>query len=281
VTVTDDDTPSPDGVLLNSTLDLVRDVSGEWWIAHLRSAGQDTAGAPSLTRWQTSGTAPVYSSGVDPNIDLGNSMGNLDIDNARDRIVMGRGAGGGVFIVDISTPDAPAILETLPQGGEARDVSFDAAGNVYVVSEDTETLRITTYNLGLAPTFVPLVAERVALLLEALAAHDTDVLCLEEVWRPEHVAAVQTAIGDTYPYTYWVAPEQRFTETAPCTQDEVDPIIDCLETSCSEQSGDEFTACAISNCAQLLFELKEVDPTCGAAIPGKSLNGPGRPMASA
>lgn len=77
-------------------------------------------------------------------LDLG--RGNLDIDNVADRIIVGGGVNSGntkgVYVLDISDPNNPTIEAIIPQFGESNDVSFDAAGNVYVVGRTSETLRI-------------------------------------------------------------------------------------------------------------------------------------------
>ena len=43
-------------------------------------------------------------------------------------------------------------------------------------------LKLTTYNAGLAHTFVKYATERVEKVAEGLAQLDSDVICLQEVW---------------------------------------------------------------------------------------------------
>ncbi len=69
-------------------------------------------------------------------------FGTLDIHNELDLIALGTTFGRGVYLIDISDPTAPALVDTIPQTSITRDVAFDVAGNVYVVSNITETLRI-------------------------------------------------------------------------------------------------------------------------------------------
>ena len=49
-----------------------------------------------------------------------------------------------MFVLNISDPLNPVIVDVIDHGGGnfVRDVSFDAAGNVYAVSNSAETLRI-------------------------------------------------------------------------------------------------------------------------------------------
>lgn len=129
------------GVILNGLMDVVRDEDGSWWITQYRSAGQDTAGAPSLTHWQDGATGPDWSSGgIAP--DLSSGYGSLDIHDELDLLAMGTNS-GKIFILDISTPGTALLLDTIAHSGSSiRDVAFDAAGNLYVVSSSSETLRI-------------------------------------------------------------------------------------------------------------------------------------------
>ncbi len=128
------------------------------------------------------------------------------------------------------------------------------------------TLAVTTFNTGLAPTFVPFVAERLVPNLAAIPAHDADVICLQEVWIPAHVDALIEAAATTYPNSYSVPAEQVFTDGAPCTEQEVQPIKQCVTDNCGTLSGDAFTQCVIDSCSTVLFALNDVNPTCGGAV---------------
>jgi hypothetical protein len=128
-------------IILNLRADVVRDEDGSWWIAQYRFT--ESPDAPSLTRFLDGGTAPVYNSAADDDLPLlATNYGNLDIHNGWDLLALGARSDSGVYILDISDPDNPALLDTVPQSGFTQDVAFDAAGNLYVVSSSSETLRI-------------------------------------------------------------------------------------------------------------------------------------------
>jgi hypothetical protein len=128
-------------IILNLRADVVRDEDGSWWIAQYRST--ETPEAPSLTRFLDGGTSPTYNSATDDDLPLlTETYGSLDIQDELDRLALGARSGFGVYILDISDPDSPALLDTVPQDGFTQDVAFDAAGNLYVVSSSTETLKI-------------------------------------------------------------------------------------------------------------------------------------------
>ena len=48
-----------------------------------------------------------------------------------------------------------------------------------------DSLTVTSYNVGLAPNFVPYTGERLAPNEALLADYSSDVLCLQEVWLDE------------------------------------------------------------------------------------------------
>jgi hypothetical protein len=128
-------------IILNLRSDVVRDEDGSWWIAQYRFT--ESPGAPSLMRFLDGGTAPVYNSAEDDELPLlMATYGNLDIHDQLDLLVLGARSDYGVYIIDISDPDNPVLLETLAQSGYTQDVAFDLAGNVYVVSSSSETLRV-------------------------------------------------------------------------------------------------------------------------------------------
>lgn len=143
----DDNTPAPAGVILNGRMDFVRDEDGSWWVGQFRF--DDSASVPSLTRWLDGGTAPVNNYGpVDTNnpqpgeLDLDRARSHLDIHNETDKLIVGTYTGFGVYVLDISDPDNVVLTDTIPQTGTVTDVSFDAAGNVYITNRTEEVLSI-------------------------------------------------------------------------------------------------------------------------------------------
>lgn len=83
-----------------------------------------------------------YGNERDPGIVLDGVYGNVDINDDSTLLALGTRFGQGTYIVDISDPTDPMLVATLPQAGRSYDVAFDIAGNVYVTSNTTETLRI-------------------------------------------------------------------------------------------------------------------------------------------
>jgi endonuclease/exonuclease/phosphatase family metal-dependent hydrolase len=140
--------------------------------------------------------------------------------------------------------------------------SNDSGGKPYFKSE---TLKVTSYNVGLALNFVPFTRERLPVNEEILADYDSDVICLQEVWLDEQVEAITEALKPVYPEIYTVPAEQVFSESAACTDEEFNPFAQCVTDLCPGLSGADLVACAPVQCGGPLFELP---PVCLDAVLG-------------
>ena len=140
--------------------------------------------------------------------------------------------------------------------------SNDSGGKPYFKSD---TLKVTSYNVGLALNFVPYTRERLPVNEEILANYDSDVICLQEVWLDEQVEAITEALKPVYPEIYTVPAEQVFSESAACTDEEINPFAQCVTDLCPGLSGADLVACAPVQCGGPLFELP---PVCLDAVLG-------------
>ncbi len=119
----------------------------------------------------------------------------------------------------------------------------------------TESLTVTSYNVGLALNFVPLTQERLVANERLLADYDSDVLCLQEVWLEDHMARLRQALEPGYPHVYTVPAEQIFSESAACTADEVAGFENCARTQCPGLSGSDLVSCATAQCGAFIPQL--------------------------
>jgi len=127
-----------DGPAVNGLMDVVRDEDGSWWLATYRYT--DPLYGASLLHFPDGSSTPSFSSGT--NMFLHQAYGSIDIHQYEDLLVMGSSK-GLIYVIDIFNRDNPKLVNSIPHSGSTiRDVAFDAAGNMYIVSPSSETLRI-------------------------------------------------------------------------------------------------------------------------------------------
>ena len=66
----------------------------------------------------------------------------------------------------------------------------------------TRSMKVATYNMGLATGYVPYAAERRDQVTAAVATSDADIICLTEVWFDDNIEYVSSALSETYPHQY-------------------------------------------------------------------------------
>jgi len=131
-----------------------------------------------------------------------------------------------------------------------------------------------TFNAGLGPGIVGHSSPRAPHVIDAVAATNFDVMCLQEVWTdgdrdaiiarlglpPENVAFVRTTgIGETG--------EDR------CSGSDIDSLEACTAKKCADVPEEEVTGCALSNCRSALtgiFLGNRECLNCLAAMSGHS-----------
>ncbi len=138
------------------------------------------------------------------------------------------------------------------------DTADDDATDDDMDDDAGPSISAATFNAGLAQGYVSYADERVSLIGDALVAYDdADVLCLQEVWTDEDVAAIGAAAEANFPYQYrydsgddWLAMPD---EPAPCA--DLTDVQDCAATNCDGLSGAEFTDCMVFSCITELANL--------------------------
>lgn len=151
-------------------------------------------------------------------------------------------------------------------GGEDDGGTPDAPDNGEPPPSSADVLRVSTFNTGLLPNFVPLAAERVAPVAAAVATHDADVLCLQEVWQAPDVQIIVGALQRSFPSIYVPPVRQQFASRAPvCSTGDLEPVASCVLTQCLFGSLGIFE-CLIGTCHDPLEELAATNPECAEAI---------------
>lgn len=133
-----------------------------------------------------------------------------------------------------------------------------------------QTFKATTYNLGLAHTFVPYAEERLSPLKEKLAHYDADVLCLQEVWKKSDQRKLTKVLKKRYPHHFVTKIKNYRTGPRPtCKKDEIfgeGKFVSCMQNQCGDASGDDFTTCIINKCGNALQALKKTNRNCASAL---------------
>ena len=124
-------------------------------------------------------------------------------------------------------------------------------------SPTAESLKVTSYNMGLALNFVSYTDERLVVNEALLADYDSDVICFQEVWLEDQVDAIKQALSSDYANIYTVQPEQIFSDTAACTNEEIAGLESCAIKNCSDLTGKPLVDCTLGSCIPQLFLLPD------------------------
>ena len=132
---------------------------------------------------------------------------------------------------------------------------------------DPGPTRLVTYNAGLAVGFVPGAVERTPGTTAAIAALPADVICLQEVWAPDQVAAVTAAAVD-FPHRYFPASAPEILPDPACLGTDLDPLLSCMAANCDGLCADELPGCLLSSCAFQFLGLEKDCMRCAQASVG-------------
>ncbi|KPK15903.1 MAG: hypothetical protein AMJ62_07885 [Myxococcales bacterium SG8_38] len=134
---------------------------------------------------------------------------------------------------------------------------------------------VETFNVALAGAFIPYETERRQPIADAIAAADSDVLCLQEVWTQEDKELIRDAAVDAYPHAVFFNDTLATTIDDPTDQDgntptpptgfpcpevevsegvtildQMNAAVDCLRDNCSTIEGSDEGRTESADCAQ-------------------------------
>jgi endonuclease/exonuclease/phosphatase family metal-dependent hydrolase len=134
-----------------------------------------------------------------------------------------------------------------------------------------DTMSLATFNVGLAAGFVPLADERQPEIGAAIAASDYDVICLQEVFRDDDVAAIVSAASASYPYSYFELTDDPTAGGEPaCTEEDVEDLLACVAANDCETDPDGLVTCALAHCGAEILALNASNPTCFNCVAANS-----------
>lgn len=133
-------------------------------------------------------------------------------------------------------------------------------------------LTAVTVNAGLAIGFVEASEARAPKTIEATLALKADVLCVQEFWRDDHVAALVQG-ATRLPHRVIPEPEPGPTGAIPCQSGDTDALLQCVQANdCHLVCSDKLVTCGLDNCASQLFALPPSCLGCVQANVGNSLD---------
>lgn len=136
-------------------------------------------------------------------------------------------------------------------------------------SKDPVEVELVAYNAGLAEGFVVGTADRTPKVAAALADLTADVICLQEVWLPDQVAAIKAATSSAFPHSIFPDPLAPPTSSEPaCAEGDLNNLLTCAENSCSDVCNDQLVACVFDNCALPFIGLPKSCQGCVQAEVG-------------
>ncbi len=159
-----------------------------------------------------------------------------------------------------------ALASMLAVGCETEDGDGNTA-------QSAQRVAIASWNAGLAYNFVPLTKERRESVIAAAAGIDADVVCLQEVWTDDDVAAVTAAAKAKGFAHILVEPTKEDVAGLPtaCTAGDTKDLEPCATTECGKS--DSLVACVQSKCGKQLAAISEGCFNCLVANLEKDLAG--------
>ncbi|XP_023933056.1 uncharacterized protein LOC106164279 [Lingula anatina] len=131
--------------------------------------------------------------------------------------------------------------------------------------------KILTYNAGLTETDVPHYQVRREEFLRKLTNNEIPghVVCLQEIWKADDVAAIVQATNTTFPYTFSAIHAADGTLAQPpsvpaCEPSKINPMLQCIQTNCLN-SQMPLLACVVMACRSEVSAVPQQCLDCLAA----------------
>lgn len=130
-------------------------------------------------------------------------------------------------------------------------------------------LSLATFNAAIGVGLAPHAEQRLDAIERDLPSLAADVICLQELWRPEDIERIAQTLGGEFPYSHSSARERGASvggAAGPaCTESEAGLLVACLSESCSDVDEASLPFCAIANCAEPFTQVSSACQQCIAA----------------
>ena len=158
------------------------------------------------------------------------------------------------------------------RGSHTSESGGERAEDDDINTSRTLTVHVDTYNVGLARGFVDYASERQPFIIDALTQHESDLMCLQEVWDQPNIDALISGTQAQFPHNYWVKTER--TEINPgCGDEEVAPLVSCIQERCADVSPGELASCGLGQCGMEFDATSPECQTCIASNLGQTIEG--------
>jgi len=141
---------------------------------------------------------------------------------------------------------------------------------LYSVAGFSNGIKMTTYNVALAPGFVPLSEERVSVVIDLLQQQESDYFCLAEVWRKKDRKKILKALEEDYPHVHMTDIDQLRRGPRPtCRISDLfgeGKFVSCILDKCKDQDDSDFTQCLTQKCDVPLDGLIGERPYCAQSL---------------
>lgn len=160
---------------------------------------------------------------------------------------------------------APAVSLDARKSGQP-----DAMGKEPV----SDSVRVATFNAGLARNYVPYVEERLPEIIEELGKVEADVVCLQEVWEERDAKAIASGVKTSFPYNFRLESARSILAPAAgspsCGEGDLKGLSDCVGQECA--TAPDKTGCVMKQCGTHFLGLPSNCRTCLAANVSKPLH---------
>jgi endonuclease/exonuclease/phosphatase family metal-dependent hydrolase len=135
------------------------------------------------------------------------------------------------------------------------------------ISPVATELSLVTFNVALGVGLSPYLEQRLDSIEADLPGLGADVVCLQELWRPEDIERLSSNLGGEFPYAHWSVQAEGDAEAAgpSCSDAEADVLQTCVEDNCGEVDPAVLPLCAITSCQVTFSEVSTECQQCLAS----------------
>lgn len=133
-----------------------------------------------------------------------------------------------------------------------------------------QTISLSSFNTGLAHSFIPYTKERLPIVIAELKQSKSDILCLQEVWTEQDRKKLLNALKNNYPHQLYSTIVNTKTKKQPsCNPWDLlgkNKFINCMAKHCLSKKGSLFTNCVVQTCEKPLNQLTNNKKECANAL---------------